>query len=546
MSLKMPASGQAAQTSAQNVKRAPRSLREKVLLHKTNTAQASSEPVVRVDNGKPSFTPVAPPRKKSGSPPGSHNHKKEQSSDGSESDSSACQPNSALTRVREWDCEEIPPRPINSEEEYDTDSSYCGRSGKGERQSMLALPSKSGRGAGVMMDMATKLANEMWQKGKEAIEQAGNIKKEHRATAIECLQTLYVTALALSDSRSRHKFNLERTSRRHAQEIIRSERAHKKEIQDFTSRLTSAIENQNKKSDDTLQQIKSMDNWLRFETREPHENVGKICDRVNNIEKKLDSLLAKSQTPAGPPTESNTNLLLAKLDSLHNTIDTLRRDIQNSLKHIEQSLKQASSDENISTTTREMVGKVLEQMESSVSIADTELLSETKTVKETLQHITHLLVEGANEGQQSISQPELVIKELQPICETLEAVRSELKTIREDKRVPLSPPPVSELAAVAAHPPTNTKQTRGSTTYATMVGKPGLAPWLVPAGRPYTGLLPPHKWPREYCCCCCWGCRRTSGRVSTAAAAAAAGAGAVAGAGRSALPRPAAAAQVAA
>ncbi|KAL4713262.1 hypothetical protein ACJJTC_018610 [Scirpophaga incertulas] len=75
--------------------------------------------------------------------------------------------------------------------------------------------------------------------------------------------------------------------------------------------------------------------------------------------------------------------------------------------------------------------------------------------------------------------------------------------------------------------------------------------------RPYPGLLPPHKWPREYCCCyCCWGwrrgwcrpagptpacCRRTSGRVSTAAATAAAGAGAVAGAGRPALPRPAAA-----
>ncbi|KAL4719153.1 hypothetical protein ACJJTC_011690, partial [Scirpophaga incertulas] len=215
-----------------------RALRKHLTAQHTEKFSCKGCPFVtrnRVDNGKPSFTPVAPPRKKSGSPPGSHNHKKEQSSDGSESDSSACQPNSALTRVREWDCEEIPPRPINSEEEYDTDSSYCGRSGKGERQSMLALPSKSGRGAGVMMDMATKLANEMWQKGKDAIEQAGNIKKEHRATAIECLQTLYETALALSDSRSRHKFNLERTSRRHAQEIIRSERAQKKKFK--TSRL---------------------------------------------------------------------------------------------------------------------------------------------------------------------------------------------------------------------------------------------------------------------------------------------------------------------
>lgn len=66
------------------------------------------------------------------------------------------------------------------------------------------------RRTGVEMGMAAKLANEPLQKAKEALETAGNMKRENKQVALECLQTLHETLLSLSDSRSRHKFNLEK------------------------------------------------------------------------------------------------------------------------------------------------------------------------------------------------------------------------------------------------------------------------------------------------------------------------------------------------
>ncbi|KAL4719509.1 hypothetical protein ACJJTC_018433, partial [Scirpophaga incertulas] len=272
------------------------------------------------------------------------------------------------------------------------------------RQSMLAMPSKSGRCAGVEMDMATKLANEMWQKGKEALETAGNIKKECRATAIECLQTLYETTLALSDSRSRHKYNLERESKRHAQELIRVERAYNRTITDLTTKLASAIESQHKKAEETFQLTKNIDDWLRFETREPQEKIGEICTRIStignslrNIETTLDNM---QKAPVSSMPDTSTDIILAKIQTLQMVIDTLRKDIQNNLTHLEQTQKNFSNTQETATNTQLLVGQIWERLDSNITSPNNELVSETKALRDDMSQITELLEVGtAGKGE---------------------------------------------------------------------------------------------------------------------------------------------------
>ncbi|GBP77545.1 Cytochrome P450 9e2, partial [Eumeta japonica] len=94
---------------------------------------------------------------------------------------------------------------------------------------------------GVKMDLATRKANEMLLIGKEAPESAGNMKRECKIIALESLQSLYKTVLALSDSRSKHKNNLEVERTRHAQEIVRIEWAKSKAITDVEKGRVSEV-----------------------------------------------------------------------------------------------------------------------------------------------------------------------------------------------------------------------------------------------------------------------------------------------------------------
>ncbi|KAH9643461.1 hypothetical protein HF086_017242 [Spodoptera exigua] len=105
----------------------------------------------------------------------------------------------------------------------DDDSSVASSAGgadRPERKSLLYRTPR--RGTGVEMDLATREANHLLQKGKDALETAGNMKQECKAVTHECLQGLYETVLSLADSRARHKYNLEKERSRHAQNSCES------------------------------------------------------------------------------------------------------------------------------------------------------------------------------------------------------------------------------------------------------------------------------------------------------------------------------------
>lgn len=101
----------------------------------------------------------------------------------------------------------------------DIETSSVGSAGAYNRRvSMLYTTPR--KGTGVEMDHCTVVANEMLQRGKEALEAAVTMKREPKATVYECLQGLYETVLSLSDSRNRHKCSLEKERARHAKELI--------------------------------------------------------------------------------------------------------------------------------------------------------------------------------------------------------------------------------------------------------------------------------------------------------------------------------------
>ncbi|CAB3252803.1 unnamed protein product [Arctia plantaginis] len=129
-------------------------------------------------------------------------------------DASVITPNDrTLQRIYNWQQDDLSPMPIISDDESTGSLPASPIIGGKRRQSLLLT---SGRRLGVEMDAATKEANEALLRGKEALESCGNIKRECKQTALESLQTLYEITLALSDSRSRHKENLEKERSRHA------------------------------------------------------------------------------------------------------------------------------------------------------------------------------------------------------------------------------------------------------------------------------------------------------------------------------------------
>ncbi|CAH2088346.1 unnamed protein product [Euphydryas editha] len=91
--------------------------------------------------------------------------------------------------------------PMSDQEDMESLSVCSASSVASRRTSLLYTTPKR---TGVQIDMVTGVANDLLQRGKEALESAGTMKREAKITAYESLQGLYETVLSLSDSRNRH------------------------------------------------------------------------------------------------------------------------------------------------------------------------------------------------------------------------------------------------------------------------------------------------------------------------------------------------------
>ncbi|XP_048484022.1 uncharacterized protein LOC125490052 [Plutella xylostella] len=337
---------------------------------------------------------------------------------------------SVVAKVINWEqCNLSPPREILSDNESEASSfdfAVSNVSSKG-RPSMLFAP--SGKRKGVEMDVATKLANEMLQKGKEALEQACKIKREHKTTALESLAGLYEIVLSLSDSRSRHRCNLEKERSRHATELMRVERAHTKHLNELNKQLAGELGLARKDLAANLAETKAIRDWQGYETQEPHRLIKETAEAIADLKQRLKMLNDAVATQTGHTT-SNEPLLrehaIIKIgvETIKNQVDELRRDVH----------KEAEKASEIHGLNIKMVGILESQPPNEIKPDNCEM----GKVLEILSKIDSKRI------PESLPQPVTVdLKEqFQPITETLEAVKSELRTMREEKlRIP--PPSLS-------------------------------------------------------------------------------------------------------
>ncbi|CAB3260941.1 unnamed protein product, partial [Arctia plantaginis] len=243
------------------------------------------------------------------------------------SEASVVTPNDqTLQKIYNWQQDDLSPMPVISDDESVVSLPASPVLGDKRRQSMLLT---SGRRLGVEMDAATKEANEALLRGKEALESSGNIRRDCKQTALESLQTLYEIALALSDSRSRHKENLEKERSRHARELVRAERAHSKEMAELFKNVATELGQARGEIVETLKESRATRDWLGCETREPFEQIGQLSRALADLGKKqeylADCLARHKEDPAGSNNKEFSDIKTA-LRTLSSQLDALRRD----------------------------------------------------------------------------------------------------------------------------------------------------------------------------------------------------------------------------
>ncbi|CAG4996169.1 unnamed protein product [Parnassius apollo] len=328
--------------------RPPRSLREKVLtkssLSKATPREKLSQPSSHPATGKrpadSAPTDASTTRKNASSHTPTLGTKMSQTSVKSDSSirSSVCNPvDAAIDKVANWKQEEIPPLPVLSDEELSITSAPESPLSEAPEKGKPSLLFNSNRRLGVEMDMATKEANEMLLRGKEALEMAGNMKRECKLTALESLQSLYEMVLALSDSRSRHKHNLERERSRNAQELMRVERAHNKIITQLMKEMASELGHARTDIKNTLQESKAIRGWLNFETQEPFRKTSDLLKAVTDLDKRIGVIQSNLSQQKQEGADNILSHLRVDLTGVKSSVETLKLQLDEMRRVIEKS-----------------------------------------------------------------------------------------------------------------------------------------------------------------------------------------------------------------
>lgn len=158
-----------------------------------------------------------------------------------------------------------------------------------------------GSHTGVCKDMATQKAREWLHMGKDALESSKTLKRELRATAVECMSNLYELILSLAESRNRHRLSLEmektqtaKAKERAVREKLRMQTTHTKAIMDLEEKHREQMKELHSSLQGTQTSIAGVQSWLNFEMD------GIITKSVETVHLKA----GKQQT--GAPSTSKT------------------------------------------------------------------------------------------------------------------------------------------------------------------------------------------------------------------------------------------------
>ena len=290
------------------------------------------------------------------------------------------------------------------------------------------------RGTGVEMDLVTGVANTLLQSGKSALESALNMKREAKITATESLQGLYETVLSLSDSRNRHKCNLEKERSRHAQELVHVERAHSKALEEANQKLFVEMGSARREIAETLKEAQAVRSWLGYETAQPFREIKEIKEAHSSLSRMIKEL-AETKSEKGAEAypeakwkalETATGRIEGQLTSLANRLDVIRRDMDNLVSRVAE-------------IPKDLPETAAPEEENGKTKADTTNMIESLVeIKQTLAEIKDRVHTPI--PQPLPPQPKDITPDIREIAEKIEIMSSEVRTIRDTAHREKSPP----------------------------------------------------------------------------------------------------------
>ncbi|XP_045541817.1 uncharacterized protein LOC123723284 [Papilio machaon] len=213
-----------------------------------------------------------------------------------------------------------------AEEWSDADSALSARA------SILPFTEKS---PGINIDSATQRANEYLQLGKNALEKAGNMKKECKTEANDCLQGLYEIVLCLTESRARLMVALEQEKGKAARELVQCERAHSKELTAIQNNLADKLKALEENTACSLKTAEQIKNWLNLELAGPLKTIANTyCELKELSARPLPATIVKERifhaSGAAGPQSTNIQLgeLATKMETVLEQLCSIRVDIE--------------------------------------------------------------------------------------------------------------------------------------------------------------------------------------------------------------------------
>ncbi|GBP97446.1 hypothetical protein EVAR_61153_1 [Eumeta japonica] len=236
------------------------------------------------------------------------------------------------------------------------------------------------------------------QRGSES---AGNMKRECKASQRSACNHS-TRSYSLFGPRSRHKYNLEAERTKHAQELAR-------------------------RRPKSLDETKSIRDWLGYETEENKETNKDVKKRLLDIETSLREIkMEKSKTkvesvaPSTKKMETDIKTLSAQLDELRNKWGALKNETSKTLE--------------TSNKTLHEIKNLPKQLSANEKVEE-----QLKAVQSAVENVSERL----NSARDPVVQIDLH-EQLQPLQEKMEAMSSAMKTMR-DKRAQTPPTPGRNL-----------------------------------------------------------------------------------------------------
>lgn len=318
--------------------------------------------------------------------------------------------------------------------DLEAESSCSGRS------SILPDPR---RRTGVSMDLATQRANEMLLSGKDALEKAGNMKRECKTEALESLQGLYEIVLSVSDSRSRHRVSLEQERTRAARELVRVERAHTKQIAALNAAHAAKLQEAQEVAVKTGATAEAILKWLNFELDGPLKIIAAINTDLRDL--RVDF---RRRVDSAPPAEDDGRFaaLAAQTERLADSL----RELMVDLDRWRQESVAAHSDRAEAPPPRGASASPPPPLGSATSPVPTGGKWLERQIVELRQILEERLPEHRTE---SLGRPELqedINRAIQPVLGELRSLRSEVGDLSDLTAAQQAPPSVGGLGAEMA------------------------------------------------------------------------------------------------